>query len=78
MTHVPHELANELPEFKDRIHELKTSDQHFGRLFDDYHQVNRELHRVESSGVNISDDHHEELKRKRLQLKDELFAMLRE
>ena len=76
MTHVPHELADELPEHKDRIHELKTSDAHFARLFDSYHDVNREIHRAEVAGLNISDDHHEELKRKRLTLKDELFEML--
>ncbi|MEZ5931715.1 MAG: DUF465 domain-containing protein [Alphaproteobacteria bacterium] len=76
MTHVPHELADELPEHKERIHALKTSDAHFARLFDDYHDVNREIHRVEAAGVNIADEHHEELKRRRLQLKDELFQML--
>ena len=76
MSHVPHELADELPEHKDRIHELKMTDTHFARLFDDYHHVNREIHRAEAAGLNIADDHHEELKRKRLQLKDELFGML--
>lgn len=76
MSHVPHELADELPEHRERIHELKTSDAHFARLFDSYHDVNREIHRAESAGLNIADDHHEELKRRRLQLKDELFGML--
>jgi uncharacterized protein YdcH (DUF465 family) len=78
MSHVPHELVDELPEQKDRIHMLKTSNAHFARLFDDYHSVNREIHRAEAAGVNITDEHHEELKRKRLQLKDELFGMLQE
>ena len=76
MSHVPHELADELPDQKDRIHELKTTDAHFSRLFDDYHDVNREIHRAEAEGLNITDEHHEALKRRRLQLKDELFTML--
>lgn len=76
MSHVPHELADELPEAKTRIHELKMSDAHFARLFDDYHDVNREIHRAEAAGLNIADEHHEELKRKRLLLKDQLFKML--
>lgn len=76
MSHVPHELADELPQFKNRIHELKTSDAHFARLFDNYHDVNREIHRAEAAGLNIADEHHEELKRRRLNLKDELFKML--
>lgn len=76
MSHVLHELADELPEYRDRIHELKISSTHFAQLFDGYHDVNREIHRAESSGLNITDEHHEELKRKRLRLKDELFAMI--
>lgn len=77
MSHVPHELAEELPDYRDRIHVLKTSDGHFAQLFDNYHKVNREIHRVESAGINVSDEHHEELKRERLRLKDELFQMLK-
>ena len=76
MSHVPHELADEMPEYKDRIHELKINNAHFARLFDDYHDVNREIHRAEAAGLNITDVHYEELKRKRLVLKDELFGML--
>lgn len=77
MSHVPHELAEEFPEFKERIHELKISDGHFQRLFEDYHVVNREVHRVEAAGVNVSDEHYEEIKRKRLGLKDRIFAILK-
>ena len=77
MSHVPHELAEEFPELKERIHELKMNDGHFQRLFEDYHVVNREIHRAEAAGLNISDDHYEELKRKRMGLKDEIYAMLK-
>lgn len=76
MSHVPHELAEDFPEFKDRIHDLKTTDGHFARLFDEYHNVNREVHRIEAAGVNVADENFEELKLKRLQLKDELYKML--
>jgi uncharacterized protein len=76
MSHVPHELLDDLPEHKERIHELKINDTHFARLFEDYHGVNREIHRAESAGLNITDEHHEELKRKRLHLKDAMVAML--
>ncbi len=76
MSHVPHELAEEFPELKDKIHELKVSDAHFQRLFEAYHDVNREVHRAEAMGGNISDEHMEELKKKRLALKDELYEML--
>ncbi|MEM9029077.1 MAG: DUF465 domain-containing protein [Pseudomonadota bacterium] len=76
MSHVPHELAAEFPELKDKIHELKTTDAHFLRMFDAYHDVNREIHRAEAAGLNISDEHYEELKKKRMTLKDQLYMML--
>jgi uncharacterized protein len=77
MSHVPHELADEFPEYKDRIHELKVANAHFQRLFDSYHEVNREIHRAEAAGLNISDEHYEDLKKKRMALKDDLFALLK-
>ena len=76
MSNVPHELAAEFPEFKEQIHDLKISDGHFSRLFDEYHVVNREVHRAEAAGLNISDEHYEELKKERMKLKDELYTML--
>lgn len=77
MSHVPHELADEFPELKPRIHELKVSDAHFARLFEEYHTLNREVHRIEAAGINTSDEEYENLKLVRLRLKDELYAMLK-
>lgn len=76
MTHVPHELAEEFPDMVERIHELKTQDNHFRKLFDAYHEVNREIHQAEAANINISDEHITELRKKRLLLKDEIFALL--
>ncbi len=76
MSHVPHELAAEFPELKDRIHEMKIGNGHFARLFDEYHDINREVHRVEAAGINTDDATFEDLKLKRLNLKDELYKML--
>lgn len=72
-----HDLAHEFPEFKDEIHQLKTRSSHFARLFDEYERTEREVHRVEVEGVPISDALFEELKKKRLHLKDEIYSMLR-
>jgi uncharacterized protein YdcH (DUF465 family) len=71
-----HDLISELPEFKDKIHDLKMSDNHFAKLFDEYHQVNKEVLRIESEGEPVSDQYFEETKKRRLNLKDELFEML--
>lgn len=72
-----HDLVHEFPEYKDKIHELKTHNAHFSRLFDDYHEVDREVRRIEQDIETTSDAYAEELKKKRLKLKDELFSMLK-
>jgi uncharacterized protein len=78
MSHVPHELAEEFPDQTDRIHDLKTSNAHFARLADEYHEINRAIHRAETRVEPISDDAEQDLRRKRLHLKDEIAAMLSE
>lgn len=72
-----HSLINEFPEYRDRIHMLKTQNRHFSRLADAYDVVDHEVQLVEKSGQNTSDVYLEELRKKRLKLKDELFAMLK-
>lgn len=72
-----HDLVHELPEFKDKIHELKTSNNHFARLFDEYHVLTKEIHHLEAANVPTSDAHIEDLKKKRLFKKDELYNVLR-
>jgi len=72
-----HDLAHEFPEFKDEIHKLKISSTHFARLFDAYEQTEREVHRIEVEDVPVSDAYVEDLKKKRLHLKDEIYALLR-
>lgn len=78
MTHVPHEIPEEFPEYKDKIHELKMHNAHFAKLFDEYHLINREVHRVEAAGINVADEEFETLKLNRLRLKDEIYKMLHE
>lgn len=77
MTIERHSLAKELPEFKDKIHELKMQDRHFARLFDDYHDIDHAVIRIEDGVENSSDEYLESLKKQRLQLKDQLYSILR-
>ena len=72
-----HSLVNELPEYREAIHALKLSDNHFSRIFDEYHEVDKEIHRIESGAENTSDEYLENLKKQRLFKKDELFEMLK-
>jgi uncharacterized protein YdcH (DUF465 family) len=71
-----HDLAHEFPEFKERIHELKTSDAHFRNLFEQYHDLTREVENMENEVVPVTTQTEEEAKLKRLHLKDELYRML--
>lgn len=72
-----HDLVHELPEYKDKIHELKMSDKHFAHQFEKYHELDHEVLRIEEGIENTSDEYLEEIKKKRLALKDELFAMIK-
>lgn len=76
MSHVPHELHEEFPDAAEALHTLKTSDNHFARLSEEYHVINREIHRIESEVEPASDEVLEDLKKKRLHLKDQIAAML--
>lgn len=73
-----HDLPHEFPEHILRIHELKMRNAHFARLFEEYHGVDREIRRIEQQVTPVSAAHAEDLKKRRLRLKDELYAMIRE
>ncbi|WP_299725729.1 DUF465 domain-containing protein [uncultured Tateyamaria sp.] len=76
MAHTPHELISDFPEHAEKIAALRQSDAHFARLADEYHNVNRDVHRAETDVEPTSDEHMSEMRRTRMRLKDELFAML--
>jgi uncharacterized protein YdcH (DUF465 family)/quercetin dioxygenase-like cupin family protein len=71
-----HDLAHEFPEFKQRIHELKLTSPEFKQLYDKYQTVDKKIYRIEDEIETPSDDYTEELKRKRVRLKDWLYGML--
>lgn len=71
-----HNLVNDVPEHKEAIHELKMNDRHFSKLFNEYHEVDDEIIRIEDGVENTSDEYLESLKYKRLNLKDEMITMI--
>jgi len=78
MTHTPHELAEEFPNDVAAMHELKMNNAHFQKLFEEYHEVNREIHRIETEVEPASDVALETLKKQRLLLKDQVSHMIQE
>jgi len=73
-----HRLWEEFPEYRQKIHDLKLSNHHFSRLFEEYNKLDREIYRIEEAIETPSDTYTEDLKKKRLLVKDQLYAMLRQ
>ncbi len=77
MSHTPHELAEEFPDDAKKIADLRQADTHFAKMADNYHTVNRAIHRAETDVEPTSDDHMSQMRRERLALKDQIAAYLR-
>ena len=77
MLNEKHDLAHEFPQYRETIRQLKAGNHHFARLFDEYHEIDHEVLRIETGIENTSDQYLDERKKMRLHLKDELFQMIR-
>ena len=77
MTLDHHPLAKDFPEFKDKIHALKTSDAHFARLEREYEDLDKAIVRLETGIEHSSAADFEAQKLRRVALKDELYALLK-
>ena len=71
-----HDLAHEFPEHLTKMRELKVRDGHFAKLFTKYDEGNHDIKKVEMGVTTISDEALEELKKKRLLIKDEIYSIL--
>ena len=71
-----HDLIHEFPEMKDRIHKMKMADQHFRKLFDEYHELTRDIEKMEDEVTPVATRTEEEAKVRRVHLKDELYRLL--
>ncbi|WP_297774399.1 DUF465 domain-containing protein [uncultured Roseovarius sp.] len=76
MSHTPHELSEEFPELAGKISELKQADAHFARLADEYHELNRAVHRAETLVEPVEELTEVDLRKKRAALKDEIYRIL--
>jgi uncharacterized protein YdcH (DUF465 family) len=72
-----HDLIHELPEYEERIQELRASNPHFEKLHDQYNELDQQILKMEEGYETPSDDYMEELKKKRLNLKDQLVNMIK-
>jgi uncharacterized protein len=71
-----HNLHHEFPEYGERIHNLKITDAHFAKLFDEYDRLDHQVRRIEEKGSLIADAELETLKMRRIHLKDNLYSLM--
>lgn len=76
MTIEHHDLVHEFPQLRDRIHDLKGSNLHFRKLFDEYHTLTTSIENMEKGATTVATHTEEEAKKRRVHLKDELYRML--
>ena len=65
------------PEFRDLITRLKTTDGHFTRLFDKHNALDAEITQMVAKTGPAADLQIEALKKQKLALKDEIYALLK-
>lgn len=76
MSNTPHELAEEFPDKVEQMSQLKQTDAHFARLSEEYHELNRAVHRAETNVEPMEELAEVELRKKRAALKDEIWGLL--
>jgi uncharacterized protein len=76
MAHTPHDLVVEFPEYAEKIRRLKLEDTYFARLNEQYFKINEAVYHAETNVVPTDDFNETAMRKKRLRLKDEIFAIL--
>ncbi|OQW93141.1 MAG: GTP-binding protein [Beggiatoa sp. IS2] len=76
MFNEPHDLFHEFPEYQGKIQSLQSEDSRFAELFNEYHRIDQEVHRIMVELETPSDLYIETLKKNRVYLKDKLYAIL--
>jgi uncharacterized protein len=65
------------PEYRDLITELKSSDVHFGRLFDKHNALDQKIRNMENHVEPGTHEEIEKLKKEKLLLKDQVYVALK-
>jgi uncharacterized protein len=73
---LPHDLDHEFPEYSGIMHQLKQHDPRLGNLFEQYDKVNGAIVDIEENDKPFQDFEFEEMKKRRLRIKDEIYRAL--
>lgn len=72
-----HDLMHEFPEHLEKLRALMASDAHFSTLVAQYDANNHSVTQYEQGKESLTDEALEVLKKKRLEVKDEIYQMLK-
>ena len=78
MSDLNHSLYHDFPQHQERINRLKLEHEEFARMASEYHKLDHTVRGLEMRGVPTTDDNYEQMKFRRVQLKDELYRMLQQ
>ena len=73
----PHDVEHEFPEYRQNLEEMHALDTHLAELVTEYEQLNAEIVDIEENDKPFQDFEFEEMKKRRLLLKDEIYLILR-
>ena len=65
------------PEYRDQITQLKSTDGHFVRLFDQHNALDQKIQAMQSRSEPGTPTEIEALKKEKLLLKDQIYVMLK-
>ncbi len=71
-----HDLLHEFPEHAEKIARLREEDAAFHHMMDEHNWLDSHIRSLEEHDTPVSDFHIEEMKKRRLLLKDRLYALI--
>jgi uncharacterized protein YdcH (DUF465 family) len=74
---IHHPFLSEFPEHREAARRLRLADNQFRQMFEEYHQLDDNICRIEEDIEFATDQQIDELKFKRARLKDALYAACR-
>ena len=73
-----HDIDNEFPEFHEKLESLVSADPDFAKQVATHDQLDNEIRELEERGQPIADESIEAMKLQRIELKDQIYARLRQ
>src|SRR2546426_681526 len=71
-----HPILREFPEYRETIKMLKAGNEHFRKMFEEYHMLDDAICRIEEEIEFATDQETEHMKKRRAWLKDEIYHLI--